>query len=84
MLQDRNNKMMVFVKDVQDNITCFYVKKGNDYITNDMLSTNPKNTQLYITSDTESQQYLTTKPLSNVWTEINSLNKDDFEAYNEE
>lgn len=81
---ERNNKMMVFVKDIQGDITCFYVKKGNDYITNDMLSTNPKNTQLYITSDTESQQYLTTKPLSNIWTEINSLNKDDFEAYSEE
>ena len=76
--------MMVFVKDIQGGITCFYIKKGNDYITNDMLSTNPKNTQLYITSDTESQQYLTTKPLSNIWTEINSLNKDDFEAYSEE
>jgi hypothetical protein len=84
ILPERNNKMMVFVKDTQGDITCFYVKKGNDYITNDMLSTNPKNTQLYITSDTESQQYLTTKPLSNVWTEINSLNKDDFEAYSEE
>lgn len=84
ILLERNNKMMVFVKDIQGDITCFYVKKGNDYITNDMLSTNPKNTQLYITSDTKSQQYLTTKPLSNVWTEINSLNKDDFEAYSEE
>lgn len=84
ILPERNNKMMVFVKDIQGNITCFYVKKGNDYITNNMLSTNPKNTQLYITSDTESQQYLTTKPLSNIWTEINSLNKDDFEAYSEE
>lgn len=84
ILPERNNKMMVFVKDIQGDITCFYVKKGNDYITNDMLSTNPKNTQLYITSDTESQQYLTTKPLSNIWTEINSLNKDDFETYSEE
>ena len=84
ILPERNNKMMVFVKGIQGDITCFYVKKGNDYITNDMLSTNPKNTQLYITSDTESQQYLTTKPLSNVWTEINSLNKDNFEAYSEE
>ena len=84
ILPERNNKMMVFVKDIQGDITCFYVKKGNDYITNDMLSTNPKNTQLYITSDTESQQYLTTKPLSDIWTEINSLNKDDFEAYSEE
>lgn len=84
ILLERISKMMVFVKDIQGDITCFYVKKGNDYITNDMLSTNPKNTQLYITSDTESQKYLTTKPLSDIWTEINSLNKDDFEAYSEE
>lgn len=84
ILLERNNKMMVFVKDIQGDITCFYVKKGNDYITNDMLSTNPKNTQLYITSDTESQQYLTTKPLGNIWTEIQGLNKDDFKDYNEE
>ena len=82
ILPERNNKMMVFVKDIQGDITCFYVKKGNDYITNDMLSTNPKNTQLYITSDTESQQYLTTKSLSDIWTEIQGLNKDDFEEYN--
>lgn len=84
MLQDRNNKMMVFVKDVQDNITCFYVKKGNAYITNDWLSTNKTKTQLYLTSDTETQKYLTTKPLANIWTEIQGLNKDDFEAYSEE
>lgn len=80
---ERDNKMMVFIRDIQGNITCFYVKKGNDYITNDMLSTNPKNTQLYITTDTETQKYLTTKPLPDIWTEINSLNKDDFEAYSE-
>ena len=74
--------MMVFVKDIQGDITCFYVKKGNDYITNDMLSTNPKKTQLYLTSDAETQKYLTTKPLGNIWTEIQGLNKDDFEDYN--
>lgn len=78
------NKMMVFVQDVQGNFTCFYVKKGNDYITNDMLSDTPKNTQLYLTSDAETQKYLTTKPLSNIWNEINSLNKDDFDAYSEQ
>ena len=81
-----NNKMVVFISDSKNanNIQAFYVKKGNDYITNNMLSDTPKNTQLYITSDAETQKYLTTKSLSNIWTEINSLNKDDFEAYNEE
>nr|DAX28370.1 MAG TPA: hypothetical protein [Caudoviricetes sp.] len=84
ILPERNNKMMVFVKDIQGDITCFYVKKGNDYITNDMLSTNPKNTQLYITTDTETQNYIKSKPLTDIWNEINSLNKDDFDAYNEQ
>lgn len=83
MLPD-SNKMMVFVRYAQDNATCFYVKKGNVYITNNMLSDTPKNTQLYITSDAETQKYLTTKPLGDIWTEINSLNKEDYEAYTED
>lgn len=78
-----SNKMMVFVRDAQGNVTCFYVKKGNAYITNDWLSTTEKKTQLYLTSDAETQKYLTTKPLGNIWTEIQGLNKDDFEAYSE-
>jgi hypothetical protein len=81
MLPD-SNKMMVFVRYAQDNATCFYVKKGNAYITNDWLSTTEKKTQLYLTSDAETQKYLTTKPLGNIWTEIQGLNKDDFEDYN--
>lgn len=80
MLPD-SNKMMVFVRDAQGNVTCFYVKKGNAYITNDWLSTTEKKTQLYLTSDAETQKYLTTKPLGNIWTEIQGLNKDDFEDY---
>lgn len=82
MLPD-SNKMMVFVRDAQGNVTCFYVKKGNAYITNDWLSTTEKKTQLYLTSDAETQKYLTTKPLGNIWTEIQGLNKDDFENYSE-
>lgn len=81
MLPD-SNKMMVFVRDARGNVTCFYVKKGNAYITNDWLSTTEKKTQLYLTSDAETQKYLTTKPLGNIWTEIQGLNKDDFEDYN--
>nr|DAT85241.1 MAG TPA: hypothetical protein [Caudoviricetes sp.] len=83
MLPD-SNKMMVFVRDAQGNVTCFYVKKGNAYITNDWLSTTEKKTQLYLTSDAETQKYLTTKPLGNIWTEIQGLNKDDFEDYNKD
>ena len=83
MLPD-SNKMMVFVREAQGNVTCFYVKKGNAYITNDWLSTTEKKTQLYLTSDAETQKYLTTKPLGNIWTEIQGLNKDDFEDYNKD
>lgn len=81
-----NNKMVVFIVDSKttDNIQAFYVKKGNDYITNDMLSTTPKNTQLYLTSDAQTQAYLNSKPLTDIWTEIQGLNKKDFEAYNED
>lgn len=82
-IPEDGNKMILFTRDFNRNITCFYIKKGNDYITNDWLSTTAKKTTLYITSDAETQQYLTTKPLSDIWTEINSLNKDDFEAYSE-
>lgn len=81
-----NNKMVVFISDSKnaENVQAFYVKKGTAYITNDWLSTAEKNTQLYLTSDAETQKYLTTKSLSDIWTEINSLNKNDFEAYNED
>lgn len=83
-IPEDGNKMILFTRDFNRNIACFYIKKGNDYITNDWLSTTDKKTTLYITSDAETQKYLTTKPLSNIWTEINSLNKDDFEAYTED
>lgn len=82
---DKNNRMVVFVAIGDANRKeAFYIKKGNDYITNDWLSTTAKNTQLYITSDTDTQAYLTTKSLPDIWNEINSLNKDDFEAYSED
>lgn len=82
------NKMIVFISDSQrnGNVQAFYVKKGTDYIINNFLSTTAKNIQLYLTSDTETQKYLTTKVnnLPDVWNEIQGLNKDDFEAYSEE
>lgn len=83
-IPEDGNKMILFTRDFNRNITCFYIKKGNTYITNDWLSTTAKKTTLYITSDAETQKYLTTKPLTDIWTEINSLNKDDFEAYSEQ
>lgn len=85
-----NNKMVVFISDSKNagNVQAFYVKnkKSTVYIINNFLSTTAKNIQLYLTSDTETQKYLTTKVnnLLNVWTEIQGLNKDNFEAYSEE
>lgn len=86
----KNNKMVVFISDSQNNgnVQAFYVKnkKSTVYIINNFLSTTAKNIQLYLTSDTETQKYLTTKVnnLLNVWNEIQGLNKDNFEAYSEE
>jgi len=85
-----NNKMVVFISDSKNagNVQAFYVKnkKSTVYIINNFLSTTAKNIQLYLTSDTETQKYLTTKVnnLPNVWNEIQGLNKDNFEAYSEE
>nr|DAV14370.1 MAG TPA: hypothetical protein [Caudoviricetes sp.] len=85
-----NNKMVVFISDSKNagNVQAFYVKnkKSTVYIINNFLSTTAKNIQLYLTSDTETQKYLTTKVnnLLNVWTEIQGLNKNNFEAYSEE
>ena len=85
-----NNKMVVFISDSKNagNVQAFYVKNKRNavYIINNFLSTTSKNIQLYLTSDTETQKYLTTKVnnLPNIWTEIQGLNKDNFEAYSEE
>ena len=81
-----NNKMVVLISSYTNhtNVRCFYVKKGGAYITNDWFSTERKMHYLYLTLDAETQKYLTTKPLPDIWTEINSLNRDDFEAYSEE
>ena len=77
-----NNKMVVFINGLE----AFYVKKGNDYITNDMLSATEKNIGLYLTSDTNTQDYIKSKPLTDILTEIQDVfvHKDDFEAYNEQ
>lgn len=82
-----NNRTIIFVASDQNNdIDFYYLKKSNDYITNDLLSTARKTHYLYLTSDTDTQQYLATKSLDNIWTEIQDVlaHKDDFEAYYED
>lgn len=82
-----NNKMIVFMTGNKSiDLKCYYVKKGNDYITNDMLSTTETNTQLYLTSDAETQAYLNSKPLTDIWTEIQDVlaHKEEYDAYNEQ
>lgn len=84
-IPNKNNKMVVFVSGSKygDNIQAFYIKKGSAYITNDMLSITPKYTYLYLTSDTQTQAYLNSKPLSDIWTEIQDVlaNREEYDAY---
>lgn len=84
-IKNKNNRMVVFVNTYENNtnnIECFYVKKGNDYITNDSLSASLAKTQLYISTDGVSQTYIKNKPLTDIWTEINSLPKETYSTYN--
>lgn len=82
---NKNNRMVVFVNTYENNtnnIECFYIKKGNDYITNDSLSPSVAKTQLYISTDSVSQTYIKNKALTDIWTEINNLPKDTYSTYN--
>lgn len=84
-IPNKNNRMVVFVNTYENNtntVECFYVKKGNDYITNDSLSASLAKTQLYISTDSVSQTYIKNKPLEDIWTEINSLPKETYSTYN--
>lgn len=82
---NKNNRMVVFVNTYENNtnaVECFYVKKGNDYITDDWLSASVAKTQLYISTDGVSQTYIKNKALTDIWTEINSLPKETYSTYN--
>ena len=84
-IPNKNNRMVVFVNTYENNtntVECFYIKKGNDYITNDLLSSSETKTQLYISTDGVSQTYIKNKPLADIWTEINNLPKDTYSTYN--
>lgn len=84
-IPNKNNRMVVFVNTYENstnNIECFYVKKGNDYITNDSLSSSENKTQLYISTDSVSQTYIKNKALTDIWTEINNLPKETYNTYN--
>lgn len=84
-IPNKNNRMVVFVNTYENNtntVECFYIKKGNDYITNDWLSASLAKTQLYISTDGVSQTYIKNKPLTDIWTEINSLPKETYSTYN--
>lgn len=84
-IPNKNNRMIIFVNTYENNtnnIECFYIKKGNDYITNDWLSSSENKTQLYISTDGVSQTYIKNKPLTDIWTEINNLPKETYSTYN--
>lgn len=85
-ISNKNNRMVVFVNAYENgtnNIECFYVKKGNDYIMDDSLSATATKTQLYISTDSVSQTYIKNKALTDIWTEINSLPKKTYRTYSE-
>lgn len=84
-IPNKNNRMVVFVNTYENNtnaVECFYVKKGNDYITDDWLSASVAKTQLYISTDSVSQTYIKNKALTDIWTEINTLPKETYSTYN--
>lgn len=84
-IPNKNNRMVVFVNTYENStntVECFYIKKGNDYITNDWLSSSKNKTQLYISTDSVSQTYIKNKALTDIWTEINSLPKETYSTYN--
>lgn len=81
-----NNRTIIFIPTGENrNINFYYLKKGNNYITNDEFSTAQKTHYLYLTTDTETQNYLNSKSLSDIWTEAQGVlaYKTDFEAYYE-
>ena len=84
-IPNKNNRMVVFVNTYENStntVECFYIKKGNDYITNDSLSTSLAKTQLYISTDGVSQTYIKNKSLTDIWAEINNLPKETYSTYN--
>lgn len=84
-IPNKNNRMVVFVNIYENNtntVECFYIKKGNDYITDDSLSPSVAKTQLYISTDSVSQTYIKNKALTDIWTEINALPKETYNTYN--
>lgn len=87
-LSDTENKAMFLTK-INSNLTEYaYTIKKND---NTEISTRlyPMNTiipvSLYLTSDTNTQNYIKSKPLSDIWIEIQDVlaHREDFEAYSE-
>lgn len=84
-IQNKNNRMVIFVNIYENNtntVECFYIKKGNDYITDDSLSPSVAKTQLYISTDGVSQTYIKNKALTDICTEINALPKETYSTYN--
>lgn len=88
---DKNIKMIIFLTGGRDTRgKAYYLKKTgtNEYITNDSF-TNPNSFEtchLYLTTDTETQNYIKSKPLATIWTEMQGVlaHREDYEAYHEQ
>lgn len=88
---DKNIKMIIFLTGGRDTRgKAYYLKKSgtNEYITNDSFTNpnGPETCHLYITTDAETQNYIKSKPLTTIWTEIQDVlaNKEEYEAYDEQ
>lgn len=88
---DKNIKMIIFLTGGRDTRgKAYYLKKSgtNEYITNDSFTNpnGPETCHLYLTTDTETQRYIKSKPLATIWTEMQDVlaHREDYEAYHEE
>ena len=88
-LSNTENKAM-FIPKINGNLTgnAYTIKKSdNTEITTALYPTDKTvSIFLYITINTEIQDYIKSKPLSDIWTEIQDVlaHKEDYEAYNEQ
>lgn len=86
---NNDNRVIAVFTDESDRNKCkiYRLKKAgtSQYITNDLFSTTKTDSQLFITANQPTIEYLNKTPLSKVWTEIQDVlaHKEDFEAYSE-
>ena len=87
---NNDNRVIAVFLDESNSSKCkiYRLKKAgtSQYITNDMFNTTETDSQLFITANQPTIEYLNKTPLSKVWAEIQDVlaHKEDYETYNEE